>query len=155
MVTLLLIACFLLAGLLGFAFLAFSRLSKEYTGIKQAYLNFITPAGEGKTSPLADTVDLVAQSIAARFGQQLHASINGQASGMARGLKSVEADLVNAQLGMTGNPLAQIAGVLFEKQIRKNPILGMALSQLNFGGGGGNPPAKSNGGKTNQIGIGI
>ena len=54
---------------------------------------------------------------------------------MARGLKSVEADISQAAIAQSGSPLAQIAGLLFQKQLRKNPMLGMALSQL--GGLGG------------------
>lgn len=130
MVQLLFVACLLLCAVLGVVAAVSWQAFRAYAAARAAFLQFITPAGEGKTSPLADTIDLAAQQLSARLSQTLLASFNGQASGMARGLKTVEADIATANLAQTGSPLAQIAGVLFNKQLRKNPLLMMALSNL-------------------------
>lgn len=148
MVGLLLIACCLLSALLGVALAVSLQAFRAYASIRDSFIQFVTPAGEGTPSPMAETIDGMARQVAARLSQELLASFNGQASGMARGLKAVEGELAQATLANTGNPLAMIAGTLFQKQIKKNPLLGVALAQLNLGNEFGKPPgpARSNGG---------
>lgn len=138
MVPLLLIACFLLCALLGVVLAVSIQAFRAYASIRDSFIGFVSSPGKSSDgnplpSPMAETIDLAGQSVAARLSQQLLASFNGQASGMARGLKTVEADIAQATIANTGNPLAMIAGALFEKQLRKNPMLAMGLSQLKFG----------------------
>ena len=136
MVVLLLIACFLLlvvaAGVISAIVTA--------RAVKNGLIEFVSSPGkdkEGKDlpSPLAQTIDMIAISVASRTAQSIQASFNGQASGMARGMKAIEADIASATLAQNGSPLAQILGGIFQKQLRKNPGLAMALSQFKMGGG--------------------
>lgn len=150
MVALLLIACFLLSAILGVVLAVSIQAFRAYAAMREAFLDFVSPAGPDKPSPMAETIDLMAQSVSARLAQQLLASFNGQASGMARGLKAVEADIAQSQMAMTGNPLTQIAAALFQKQIKKNPMLGVALSQLNLGGNNSVVTAGNNGHDTSR-----
>lgn len=122
----------------------FSRL---YSRSRDAFIGFVSPAGPEKPSPMAEMIDRMAQSVAARLTQSILASFKGTASGMQQGLKGIEADIAQATLANTGNPLAIIAASLFQKQLRKNPMLAMALSQLNLGG----KPGDNGGGKSTKL----
>lgn len=158
MVALLLIACFLLSALLVVIIAVSYQAFRLYRDLTEDFYNFTHSPGKDKDgqdmpSEMAITVDLMAAQFAARIGQTLHAAFNGQASGMARGLKAVEAEISQAAVAQSGNPLSMIAASLFQKQIKKNPMLGMALSQFNFGGGGGVATTPSNGHSQSKLGF--
>lgn len=139
MVILLFVACCLLCALIGLVLAVALAAARAYRDTRNAFIDFVSPGkgpdGQATPSPLAETIDLASQQLSARLAQALFTSFNGQASGMSRGLKAIEGEIAQANLAQTGGPLAQIAGVMFQKQIKKNPMLAMALSQL--GGLGG------------------
>lgn len=154
MVLLLLICCFLLLALLVLAIVMARAIIRAYNGFLSDFYSFTNPPAEGKPSPMAETFDLIAQQFAARISQSFTASLNGQASGMARGMKAIEGEIAQANLASSGNPLAQVAGMMFQKQIKKNPMLGMALSQIKLGGvNGTNLASQSNGSPRRKMGF--
>jgi len=161
MVITLLIAC--LAAILGVAVGAVvwksrvevrleARLQAEKQAVSDQIYAFITAPDEATPSPFAQLVHIslagAIPDLANAVTMSLKASLMGQASGIARGARAIEMGLQEA--AMEDNPMAQVAAGLFEKQIKRNPMLGMGLQQLmaRMAGSGGSAGSAAAAGST-------
>lgn len=104
---------------------------RKYRYIEQVILGFITPESEGKPSPLATSLDVVAQMFARAITAQIKTTLMGLESGLVRGEKAVQGDIAVDLAGQT--PLAGLLGAFptLKKSLRRNPgLLDMALPVL-------------------------
>lgn len=150
MVITLLIACLVL--ILAVAAGAVIWIQDTKADIERSVQEFITAPDPAKPSPFAQLVVLSLSTaipdLANAVAMSLKAQLMGQASGIARGAKAIEMGL-QAEM-ISDNPMAQVAAGLFEKQIKRNPMLGLGLQQLmanmaNKAGSPGGTPAAAGG----------
>lgn len=119
---------------------------REYIGQIEA---FVSPAGDGKPSPLAQSAEVLSEMLARSLMAQVKTTLMGMRSGEVRGQRAEagEQAVETAQGLLPG--LAALPGV--RSTLKKNPgLLDLALQVLGpklFGGGGqsSEPAASGNG----------
>ena len=98
---------------------------------------FVTSPDTQTPSPLAQSVMALAEGIAPviaqSLSQSLMSSVKGQISGAVRGLAAVESEVTQGAIAQGGNPVTMLLAGALQKQIKKNPMLGAALMNLDFG----------------------
>jgi hypothetical protein len=122
--------------------------------VKRLYQNgkaFITPASEGKPSPLALVTQVAADMLGRGVTAQLKATFMGKAQVDRKNQQGIDADLAVDSLS-AANPLIgavlQSFPTLTKRLVRNPALLDMALSRLT---GAGKPPADAPGNNGNQI----
>jgi len=121
-----LLCVFLIAGV---------KIKRIYEGI----VAFITPAEQGKASPLAQVVEIAGGNFAKQVVALGKAHLMGKASGEARAQAGVEADINEDLLAATNPAIGAILNQMpaLRKTLRRNPaLLDMALSVLAKKAGG-------------------
>lgn len=103
----------------------------------RTFQEFVTPAGEGKPSPLALFIDGASHQLAANLLMEAKASFMGTKSGEVRADKAAANDALEAMAAQ--NPMMAMAMNLIPGA-KKNPMMAMAAAQMfaKFTGGSNN-----------------
>jgi len=109
-----------------------ATLGQKMAAVQAQVTSFVTPVSEGQPSPLATTTEVAADMVARAIVARAKTTFMGQASGLVRQEKAVDADI--AEDVARSNPLIDSVLSAFpavRKTLRKNPmLLDMVLSKV-------------------------
>lgn len=113
----------------------------QLTALKSQVLSFITPAGEGLPSPMAQIGDIYADNLAGKINSSIQAAIRGSSGGT---MKAVTGAL--EEEAIAANPIM----AALPKKLLKNPAaaagLQMVIQRAMENAGQGSGPARGSNG---------
>lgn len=142
------ILSFLMVGVLIAEVYLVWHVRRDIVNAKNAVREFVSAPDDKTPSPLAQTVVNLAIAsapvIAEAITVSMSNSVKGHVSGVARSLANSQSEATEEAIAASGNPLQIALAAALKRTIKKNPMVGMALSQMSTAPGGNHKQASHN-----------
>lgn len=132
---------------------------RDIVNAKNSVREFVTAPDDKTPSPLAQTVINLAIAsapvLADAITTSMSNSVKGSVSGVVRGITGSNNEAAEEVIAASGNPLQIALAAAFRRQMKKNPMLAMALSQIPMPAGAGDNNNHNHDGSQSQAKMGF